>query len=161
MGFRKGTPHIAGNSQRVTGSSWLVGVFMGDYASKGNGVNNSMAEAAHITGQEINADVVNMASYAPLLVTRGNTQWTSDMIFFNNGKSWTTPNYDVHKMFMINVGKRWHPVPRPPVSWSSNPSRARMACTPRSPVQRTTTSRSPALIAPPPMVDDFSNDAAP
>ncbi|MEO8222449.1 MAG: alpha-L-arabinofuranosidase C-terminal domain-containing protein [Specibacter sp.] len=81
-------------------------VFLGEYASKGNGVNNALAEAAYMTGLERNADVVKMASYAPLLAAQGNTQWTPDMIFFDNGKSWTTPNYDVQKMFMTNVGKK-------------------------------------------------------
>lgn len=79
-------------------------VFLGEYASKGNGVANALAEAAYMTGLERNADVVQMASYAPLLAAQGNTQWTPDMIFFDNGKSWTTPNYDVQKMFMNNVG---------------------------------------------------------
>ncbi|MFC8302998.1 alpha-L-arabinofuranosidase C-terminal domain-containing protein [Specibacter sp. NPDC057265] len=79
-------------------------VFLGEYASKGNGVNNALAEAAYMTGLERNADMVQMASYAPLLAAQGNTQWSPDMIFFDNGKSWTTPNYDVQKMFMNNVG---------------------------------------------------------
>lgn len=79
-------------------------VFLGEYASKGNGVTNALAEAAYMTGLERNADVVQMASYAPLLAAQGNTQWTPDMIFFDNGKSWTTPNYDVQKLFMNNVG---------------------------------------------------------
>ncbi|MEV8181237.1 alpha-L-arabinofuranosidase C-terminal domain-containing protein [Specibacter sp. NPDC078692] len=79
-------------------------VFLGEYASKGNGVNNALAEAAYMTGLERNADVVQMASYAPLLAAEGHTQWTPDMIFFDNGKSWTTPNYDVQKLFMNNVG---------------------------------------------------------
>lgn len=81
-------------------------VFLGEYASKGNGVANALAEAAYMTGLERNADVVKMASYAPLLAAQGNTQWTPDMIFFDNGKSWTTPNYDVQKMFMTNVGSK-------------------------------------------------------
>ncbi len=38
-----------------------------------------------MTGLERNADVVRMASYAPMFAKYGNTQWSAaDMIWFNN-----------------------------------------------------------------------------
>ena len=77
---------------------------MGEYASWGNKMKNAIAEAAYITGMERNGDVVQMASYAPMLAKKGFTQWTTDMIFFDNVNILLTPNYHVQKMFMNNQG---------------------------------------------------------
>jgi alpha-L-arabinofuranosidase len=82
-------------------------VYLGEYASWGNKMKNAIAEAAYLTGLERNGDVVNMASYAPLLAKKGFTQWTTDMIFFDNGHILLTPNYYVQKMFMTNQGDTW------------------------------------------------------
>ena len=79
-------------------------VYLGEYASWGNKLKNAIAEAAYLTGLERNGDVVHMASYAPLLAKRGFTQWTTDMIFFDNVNILLTPNYHVQKMFMTNQG---------------------------------------------------------
>lgn len=79
-------------------------VYLGEYASWGNKVKNAVAEAAYITGLERNGDIVYMASYAPMLAKKGFTQWTTDMIFFDNVNICLTPNYHVQKMFMNNQG---------------------------------------------------------
>ena len=79
-------------------------VYLGEYASWGNKMWNAIAEAAYMTALERNGDVVAMASYAPLLAKQNFTQWTTDMIFFNNTKICLTPNYYVQKMFMSNQG---------------------------------------------------------
>lgn len=79
-------------------------VYLGEYASWGNKMWNAIAEAAYMTALERNGDVVDMASYAPLLAKQNFTQWTTDMIFFNNTKVCLTPNYHVQKMFMSNQG---------------------------------------------------------
>lgn len=79
-------------------------VYLGEYASWGNKLKNAIAEAAYMTGLESNGDVVQMASYAPLLAKKGFTQWTTDMIFFDNVNILLTPNYHVQKMFMTNQG---------------------------------------------------------
>ncbi|PRX49398.1 alpha-L-arabinofuranosidase [Prauserella shujinwangii] len=81
-------------------------VFLGEYASQGNRFGNALAEAAYMTGLERNADVVRMASYAPLLANEDYVQWQPDMIWFNNHESWGTANYEVQKLFMNNVGDR-------------------------------------------------------
>ncbi|OEJ93427.1 alpha-L-arabinofuranosidase C-terminal domain-containing protein [Streptomyces thermolilacinus] len=81
-------------------------VFLGEYASQGNGWRNALAEAAFMTGLERNADVVKLASYAPLLANEAATQWRPDMIWFNNRASWGSVNYEVQKLFMNNVGDR-------------------------------------------------------
>ncbi|HSO86406.1 MAG TPA: alpha-L-arabinofuranosidase C-terminal domain-containing protein [Draconibacterium sp.] len=82
-------------------------VYLGEYASWGNKLKNAIAEATYLTGLERNGDVVHLASYAPLLAKKGFTQWTTDMIFFDNVNILLTPNYHVQKMFMTNQGDYW------------------------------------------------------
>ena len=88
-------------------------VFAGEYAAQSVAIaspenrNNwrcALAEAAFITGLERNADVVNLASYAPLLAHVEGWQWTPDLIWFDNLRSYGTPNYYVQKMFSNNKG---------------------------------------------------------
>lgn len=80
-------------------------VFLGEYASKGNTWYNALSEAAFMTGLERNADVVKMASYAPMFAKYGNTQWTAaNMIWFNNDDYVLTPNYYVQSLFSNNKG---------------------------------------------------------
>lgn len=87
-----------------------VAVFAGEYASHDANLSNSMesglAEAAMITGMERNADIVKLASYAPLLNRIGHSQWTPDMIWFDNEKVVLTPSYYVQKMFSDNAGSQ-------------------------------------------------------
>ncbi|WP_294274394.1 alpha-L-arabinofuranosidase C-terminal domain-containing protein [uncultured Chryseobacterium sp.] len=88
-------------------------VFAGEYAAQSVGVvkpdnkNNwltALSEAAFMTGLERNADVVTMTSYAPLFAHAEGWQWTPDLIWFNNLKSYATPNYYVQKLFSNNKG---------------------------------------------------------
>lgn len=88
-------------------------IFGGEYAAHVNwdtpGVrrNNwkaALAEAAFMTGLERNADVVHMASYAPLFAHVDGWQWSPDLIWVNNLYSYGTPNYHVQKMFALNKG---------------------------------------------------------
>ncbi|MFF8194302.1 alpha-L-arabinofuranosidase C-terminal domain-containing protein [Streptomyces bobili] len=81
-------------------------VFLGEYASLGNAFKNGLAEAAYMTGLERNADVVKLASYAPLFANEDYVQWAPDMVWFNNHTSWNSANYEVQKLFMTNVGDR-------------------------------------------------------
>ncbi|MFE4694930.1 alpha-L-arabinofuranosidase C-terminal domain-containing protein [Streptomyces sp. NPDC056749] len=81
-------------------------VFLGEYASLDNRFSNALAEAAYMTGLERNADVVELASYAPLFADTNDAQWRPDMIWFDNEKSWGSANYEVQKLFMNNVGTR-------------------------------------------------------
>ena len=74
-------------------------VYLGEYASKGNSLYNALAEAAYLCGIERNADIVRMASYAPLLAKEGQTNWNPDLIYFNNTEVKPTPNYQVQKAF--------------------------------------------------------------
>ncbi|SFD71902.1 alpha-L-arabinofuranosidase C-terminal domain-containing protein [Streptomyces aidingensis] len=79
-------------------------VFLGEYASRGNTFYNALAEAAYMTGLQRNADVVRLASYAPLLSNESYVQWSPDAIWFDNDESWTTPNWEVQKLFGNNPG---------------------------------------------------------
>ena len=63
-----------------------------------------MAEAAFMTGLERNADVVSMASYAPLFANVEGWQWTPDLIWFDNLRSYGTPNYYIQQLFSLNKG---------------------------------------------------------
>ena len=90
-------------------------VFAGEYAAQTSGVarpdnrNNweaAISEAAFMTGLERNADVVRMASYAPLFAHVDAWQWTPDAIWFDNLRSYGTPNYYVQRIFASNVGTR-------------------------------------------------------
>lgn len=94
-------------------------VFAGEYAAQSDrtvSVNNknnwrtAMAEAAFMTGMERNADVVVMASYAPLFAHAEGWQWTPDMIWVDNLRSYGTPNYYAQKLFSVNKGTHVVPI---------------------------------------------------
>lgn len=94
-------------------------VFAGEYAAQTSGVarpdnhnnwNAAISEAAFMTGLERNGDVVRMASYAPLLAHVDAWQWTPDAIWFDNLRSYGTPNYYVQSVFASNAGTRIVPV---------------------------------------------------
>lgn len=88
-------------------------VFAGEYAAHDkdtaipeskNTWKSALSEAALMTGLERNADIVHMASYAPLFGNVHAWQWRPDLIWFDNLKSAATPNYYVQKMFSTNAG---------------------------------------------------------
>lgn len=64
----------------------------------------ALSEAAFMTGLERNADIVHMASYAPLFAHTQGWQWTPDLIWFDNLSAYGTPNYYVQKLFSTNRG---------------------------------------------------------
>ena len=59
-----------------------------------------------MTGLERNGDVVQMASYAPLMAHVDAWQWTPDAIWFDNLHSYGTPDYYVQMLFANNTGTR-------------------------------------------------------
>src|SRR5215207_1219435 len=94
-------------------------VFAGEYAAQSIGIaspdnrNNwecALSEAAFITGLERNSDVVRMSSYAPLFGHVEAWQWTPNMIWFDNLRSYGTTNYYVQKLFSTNRGTNVLPV---------------------------------------------------
>jgi len=94
-------------------------VFMGEYAAQSvavvsvknrNNLECALAEAAYMTGLERNADVVRMASYAPLFANAEAWQWTPDMIWVNSLQCFGTPNYYAQMLFSRNRGSVVLPV---------------------------------------------------
>lgn len=86
-----------------------VAVFAGEYAghdaNQSNSVTAALAEAAMISGMERNGDVVKLASYAPLFNRIGHSQWTPDLIWFDDRDVVLTPSYYVQKIFSEYAGK--------------------------------------------------------
>lgn len=94
-------------------------VFAGEYAAQsvytGSPENRNtwkcaLAEAAFMTGLERNADVVHLASYAPLFAHVEGWQWTPDLIWFDNLRSCGSANYQVQKLYSTNRGHKVFPV---------------------------------------------------
>lgn len=90
-----------------------VKVFSGEYAAhpesgfnmpESNTLEGALAEAAFLTGVERNADVVWLASYAPLFARLGYAQWSPDMIWFDGASCYGSPSYYVQKMYACNMG---------------------------------------------------------
>lgn len=85
------------------------GIYVGEYAvtqgfGKVGNVNAALGEAVFMMGMENNADVVKMASYAPIFANINETRWRPDMIQFDAGRSFGTPSYYVQKLMARNVG---------------------------------------------------------
>lgn len=90
-----------------------IKVFSGEYAAhpvngmnrpEANTLGGALAEAAFLTGVERNADVVVLASYAPLFARIGYTQWSPDLIWFDETTAYGSPSYYVQKMYGENMG---------------------------------------------------------
>ena len=85
-------------------------VFAGEYACHGsnkhkwNHYYTSLLEAAHMTGIERNADIVHMATYAPLFAHVDGWQWRPDAIWFDNLRSFKSVSYYVQQLFATNKG---------------------------------------------------------
>ena len=84
-------------------------VFAGEYACHGKGkkwnhYHAALLEAAFMTGLERNADIVHMATYAPLFAHVEGWQWRPDMIWFDNLNSVRTTSYYVQQLYAQNKG---------------------------------------------------------
>lgn len=86
------------------------GVFLGEYASKGNEWYHALAEASYMIGLERNADKVKLACYAPLFCNVDYVNWDqANLIWFDNHRMALTANYYVQKLFMNHQGDRQLP----------------------------------------------------
>lgn len=79
-------------------------VFAGEYACHGEGkkwnhFGASLLEAAFMTTIERNADVVWMATYAPLFAHIEGWQWRPDLIWFDNLRSFRSCSWYVQKLY--------------------------------------------------------------
>ena len=84
-------------------------VFAGEYACHGKGkkwnhYETSLYEAAFMTGIERNADIVEMATYAPLFAHVEGWQWRPDMIWYDNLRMFKSVSYYVQQMYAQNKG---------------------------------------------------------
>ena len=70
-----------------------------------NNMEAALAEAALLTGIERNADVVVLACYAPLFARIGYTQWSPDLIWFDDVHAYGTPSYYVQKLYSVHTGQ--------------------------------------------------------
>ncbi len=84
-------------------------VFLGEYASWGNKMENALAEAAYMTGLQRSPGVA-LACYAPMLCHASYVNWQPDMLWFDNHRIMKTPNYHVQSMFMRHQGDWGVPV---------------------------------------------------
>ncbi len=85
-------------------------VFAGEYACHGKGkkwnhFNASLLEAAFMTGLERNADIVHMATYAPLFAHVRGWQWRPDLIWFDNLRSVRSCSYYVQQLYSTYKGE--------------------------------------------------------
>jgi len=97
-------------------------VFAGEYACHGKGkyddgrekkrnhFETSLYEAAFLTGIERNADVVHMATYAPLFAHIKGWQWRPDLIWFDNMRSFRSISYYVQQLYGHYKGSRVLPL---------------------------------------------------
>ncbi len=84
-------------------------VFAGEYAchdrgKKWNHAGASIYEAAFMTGLERNADIVTMATYAPLFAHVDGWQWRPDAIWFDNLRVAKSTSYYVQALYAQNKG---------------------------------------------------------
>lgn len=85
-------------------------IFVGEWATlEGDPTPNfqaALGDAAFLTGLERNSDVVVMESYAPLLthVAPGARQWNTNLIGYDNLRSFGSPSYWVQALFGQNAG---------------------------------------------------------
>lgn len=107
-------------------------IYVGEYAvtsqfGKVGNQNAALGEAVYMLGMENNADIVTMASYAPIFVNDNASNWPTDMIHFNADYAFGTPSYWVQNLFSNNVGTRTVPqtlkwnLPEPKVVKASHP----------------------------------------
>ena len=91
-------------------------IFVGEYAAhlpssgplnmRPSTLGAALAEAVFMTGFERNADLVEMSAFAPLLAHVDAWQWTPNLIWFDNLRSFGTPSYYAQQMFGANRGSR-------------------------------------------------------
>ncbi len=92
-------------------------VFAGEWAchdrengKKYNHAGAAIYEAAFLTGIERNADIVHMATYAPLFSHVDGWQWRPDLIWFDNLRVAKTASYYVQAMWAQNRGTNVLPI---------------------------------------------------
>ena len=88
------------NGPRVFAGEWACH----DRGKKYNHAGASIYEAAFMTNIERNADLVHMATYAPLFAHVDGWQWRPDLIWYDNLHTARTASYYVQQLYMLNRG---------------------------------------------------------
>ncbi|KAJ0979015.1 hypothetical protein J5N97_014489 [Dioscorea zingiberensis] len=88
--------------------------FVSEYAATGQNVGtgnlfSALAQAGFLIGLELNSDVVEMASNAPLFVNDNDRRWNPDAIVFNSWQQYGTPTYWMQQFFKESSGAILHP----------------------------------------------------
>ena len=92
------------NSSKIFAGEYAAHSDKSQQATTKNNLEAAIAEAAFMTGLERNADVVMMASYAPLFANAEAWQWSPDLIWVDNLTIYGTPDYYVQKLYSLNKG---------------------------------------------------------
>ena len=104
-------------------------IYVGEYGvTQGVGHGNldgALGEAAMMIGMERNADLVTMASFAPLFYHINDQRWAVNLIGFDNSRCFGQPSYYVQKMFSTQKGDRVLPTELT----IKSPESAKPACT--------------------------------
>jgi alpha-L-arabinofuranosidase len=85
-------------------------IMIGEWATRAGAPTTNMlaalGDAAFMTGMERNADIIKLASYAPLFVNvnPGGMQWRSDLIGYDALSSYGSPSYYAQKVFSTHLG---------------------------------------------------------
>ena|SRR6185437_12294508 len=90
------------------GPKIMVGEWATREGSPTPNFNAALGDAAWMTGMERNADLVIMASYAPLFVNvnPGGMQWRCNLIGYNTLTAYGSPSYYAQKLFSNHIGNR-------------------------------------------------------
>ena len=79
-------------------------IYVGEFACiTESNIGGALSEAAFMIGMERNADIVKMASYAPLLENVNQRDWQTNLIWLNSGQVMGRSSYYVQKMFSTNI----------------------------------------------------------
>lgn len=107
-------------------------IMVGEWATREGAPTTNMlgalGDAAFMTGLERNADIIKMASYAPLFVNvnPGGMQWRSDLIGYDALSSYGSPSYYAQKMFSAYLGTTSLPLQAdgvPAQAWTPKPKK--------------------------------------
>ena len=84
-------------------------IFVGEYAVTSafgtlNNLNSALGEAAFMIGMERNADLVVLASYAPMLANLNGVQWYPDLVYYDASRVVGTPSYYNQRLFAQHRG---------------------------------------------------------
>ncbi len=85
-------------------------IFVGEWATRSGtptpNFGDALGDAAWMTGLERNSDLIEIASYAPLLtnVNPGAMQWSTDLIGFDALTSYGSPSFYAQSLFASHLG---------------------------------------------------------